>query len=403
MGEAGAGLDRIHTAGGCLARVVYVGLACLYLLAVLLTGLDNGFELCMILVALVVTAGAMTVRHLTGWAVAVAAVSGLITLFIALASPEFQGMSVVVEIGGLLVLIARVVWKTPRERLVPVAVALTATLMALPFRASTIAAVLFTAPLGVLAAVAIGVGLYLRAVDARRSRTLAAARRDERLELARDLHDFVAHHVTGIVVQAQAARFAAQSGAGQSPEQLDTMFGGIEKAGTEALTSMRRMVGLLRDAQDAGAADGDAGRTPGGQGPDGDGAPRPVGGLARVEEVVAAFSHPPATLSLSPGLGDLPPEVTTSVHRVVQESLTNARKHAADSTAVHVSVTRLADGSVEVAVRDDGQGRSRRLPSSGFGLAGLRERIDAVGGLLRAGPRPEGGWEVVAVLPVRDP
>ncbi|MFC6930452.1 sensor histidine kinase [Actinomadura yumaensis] len=170
---------------------------------------------------------------------------------------------------------------------------------------------------------------------------------------------------------------------------------------------MRRMVGLLRDAQDAGAADGDAGRAPGGQGPGGDGpggdgAPRPVGGLARVEEVVAAFSHPPATLSLSPGLGDLPPEVTTSVHRVVQESLTNARKHAADSTAVHVSVTRLADGSVEVAVRDDGQGRSRRLPSSGFGLAGLRERIDAVGGLLRAGPRPEGGWEVVAVLPVRD-
>ncbi|TYK53548.1 hypothetical protein FXF68_00780 [Actinomadura decatromicini] len=269
-----------------------------------------------------------------------------------------------------------------------------AAIMTTPLRYSPLAALLFTAPLGVTVAVALGIGLYLRAVDARRSRALAAARRDERLELARDLHDFVAHHVTGIVVQAQAARFTAGSGAAHSPEQLDAMLGGIEKAGTEALTSMRRMVGLLRDAQHVDAPDGEA------RG-DGGAATRPVGDLARLRELVDGFTHPPAALTLAPDLGTLPPEVATSAHRVVQEALTNVRKHAADAATVQVTLARVGHG-VEVAVRDDGRGRGRRLPSGGFGLTGLAERVGALGGWLRAGPRPDGGWEVVAVLPVPD-
>ncbi|TYB41263.1 hypothetical protein FXF69_37040 [Actinomadura chibensis] len=266
--------------------------------------------------------------------------------------------------------------------------------MATPLRYSPLAALLFTAPLGITVAVALGIGLYLRAIDARRSRALAAARRDERLELARDLHDFVAHHVTGIVVQAQAARFTAGSGAAQSPEQLDAMLGGIEKAGTEALTSMRRMVGLLRDAQHVDAPDGEA------RG-DGAAATRPVGDLARLRELVDGFTHPPAALTLAPDLGTLPPEVATSAHRIVQEALTNVRKHAADAATVQVTLARVGR-DVEVAVRDDGRGRGRRLPSGGFGLSGLSERVGALGGRLRAGPRPDGGWEVVAVLPVPD-
>ncbi|MBT2208669.1 sensor histidine kinase [Actinomadura sp. NEAU-AAG7] len=407
--DPGARLDRIHSVGGCLVRGAYGGFAALYLLACLLGTPKTGTSMWLIAVAAVVNVAAVTIRLPLAWAVAAALASALSTLLIApVIGPDLGNPSMFAEIGGLLIVIARVVWRAPRRLLVWITVTLAVAVLIVPLRWSVVGAVLFTAPLGICVAIALGAGLYLRAVDARRSRSLAAARRDERLELARDLHDFVAHHVTGIVVQAQAARFATRSGAGQSPEQLDTMFEGIEQAGTEALTSMRRMVGLLRDAQHGGAADGEAfgGAAPGSGGGSGGlsddrgSATRPVGDLAQLERLVEGFTHPRAVLARAPDLGSLPPEVATSVHRVVQEALTNVRKHAADATSVQVSVARLGDGSVEVCVRDDGQGRGRRLPSSGFGLSGLGERVDALGGRLSAGPRPEGGWEVVAVLPV---
>ncbi|MBO2442654.1 two-component sensor histidine kinase [Actinomadura nitritigenes] len=388
-------------------RIAYGGFASLYLLAGLIAVHHERPQIWLIVFAAVANAAVLAPGR---WRIRAAfgagALSLLGTLYISTAADlHHSNPGVAAEIGGLLIVIARAVWKAPRDRLVPLAVLLGAAVLAVPLRWSPVAALVFTAPLGITVAVALGVGLYLRAIDARRARSLAAARRDERLELARDLHDFVAHHVTGIVVQAQAARFAAQSGAAQSPERLDTMFAGIEKAGTEALTSMRQMVGLLRDAQHTGAADGEAfgaaGRTASGAagGAAGAAATRPVGDLGRLRDLVAGFADPPATLALAPDLGPLPPEVAASVHRVVQESLTNVRKHAADAASVRVAVARAAGGSVEVSVRDDGQGRGRRLPSSGFGLAGLTERVNALGGRLRAGPRPEGGWEVVALLP----
>ncbi|WP_153535634.1 sensor histidine kinase [Actinomadura macrotermitis] len=383
MNDSGGRLDRIHSVGGCLVRAAAWGCAALYLLLCLVSRRNGGWDAGLYAAAVAAAVGALVWRRMEYWAAATAGLSIALTTAIAVADPHIVSPSVLLEGTGLLVLVARVVWKVPREWLVAMTALVGGAVVALPLRASLITAMLFSAPLAVLVAIAIGAGLYLRALDARRARALGDARRDERLELARDLHDFVAHHVTGIVVQAQAARFAAQSGAAQSPERLDTMFAGIEKAGTEALTSMRRMVGLLREAQDMPAAAG---------------ATRPVGDLSQVRELVEGFGDPPATLVLDPGLGELPPEVTTSVHRVVQEALTNVRKHAADATAVHVTVAPAPGGAVEVAVRDDGQGRGRRLPSGGFGLAGLAERVEAAGGRLRAGPRPEGGWEVVAVF-----
>lgn len=413
MSDTGAGLDRIHTAGGWVARIAYGGFAALFLLVCLLA-VGGVPDLWMVLVAAGVNAAVVSRGRLLPWVVAAGSLSLFSSLFLGTAVMlDTAGTpSLFAEIGGLLILTVRTVWRMARDRVVPVTVLLGAALLIMPLRFSLITGVLFTAPLGVLLAIGIGIGLYLRAVDARRARSVTAARRDERLELARDLHDFVAHHVTGIVVQAQAARFAASSGAAQSPEQLDTMFEGIEKAGTEALTSMRRMVGLLRDAQhvdDPHAAGpygpygpppggGPHGGAPGGP-PDRGSATRPVGDLDRLRELVAGFTHPPAVLSLAPDLGALPPEVATSAHRVVQEALTNIRKHAADATYVRVSLARFG-GGVEVAVRNDGRGRGRRLPSSGFGLTGLAERVTALGGRLHAGPRPEGGWEVVAVLPL---
>ncbi|MEV4002136.1 histidine kinase [Actinomadura sp. NPDC049753] len=396
MSDVGARLDRIHSVGGCLVRAAYAGFASLYLLGCTAAGIGDHSALWMVFVALVANVAAVSGRGFLVWATGAGALSALSTLCLgAVVRPEAGAPSLFAEIGGLLIVIARVVWKARRDRLVPIAVLLGAAVLATPLRWSPIAAALFTAPLGITVAVALGVGLYLRALDARRARSLASARRDERLELARDLHDFVAHHVTGIVVQAQAARFTARSGTAQTQEQLDRMLGEIEKAGTEALTSMRRMVGLLRDAQNVNAPDGDAL-------PDGGSSTRPVGDLERLRDLVEGFAHPPAALTLEPGLGTLPPEVAASAHRVVQEALTNVRKHAADAASVRVTLARVG-ADVEVAVRDDGRGRGgRRLPSGGFGLTGLGERVGALGGRLHAGPRPEGGWEVVARLPVSD-
>jgi signal transduction histidine kinase len=396
VSDVGARLDRIHSVGGCMVRVAYAAFAGLFLLGCTVAALGDAPVLWMVVVAAGANVSAVSGRRrLPVWAVAAGGLSVLSTLFLGLGSyPEAGAPSVFAEIGGMLIVLTRIVWRARREQLIPIAVLLGAAILAVPLRWSVVAAALFTAPIGITLGIALGVGLYLRALDARRSRSLAAARRDERLDLARDLHDFVAHHVTGIVVQAQAARFAAQSGAGPTQEQLDQMFGGIEKAGTEALTSMRRMVGLLRDAQHVNAPDGDAL-------PDGGSATRPLGDLAQLKDLVEGFTHPPAALALAPGLGALPPEVAASAHRVVQEALTNIRKHAADAASVRVSVARVGP-HVEVAVRDDGRGRGRMLPSGGFGLTGLSERVGALGGRLHAGPRPEGGWEVVAVLPAGD-
>lgn len=235
---------------------------------------------------------------------------------------------------------------------------------------------------GLVAGAAIGVGAYLRSVDDRRSRAMSRARQAERLELARDLHDFVAHHITGIVVQTQAARYVAKT----SPEQTAKMLGEIEGSAAQALASMRRLVSVLRADPEAGVGT------------------RPSGsGLTQVHELMGGFAggEPPARLEIDPVLAQrvLPPEIATTVHRVVQESLTNARKYAADATLVRVSIKERG-GGIEVAVRDDGRGTRRRImpggASGGYGIVGLTERVTTVGGHLHAGPRPEGGWEVVA-------
>ncbi|WP_018658525.1 sensor histidine kinase [Actinomadura flavalba] len=382
MTEHPGGLERVHTVGGCVVRVAIWGGASLYLLACVLTYGLGPREIVLYAVAAAATIGALLPRHLSRWAAGVAGASLLLTGALAFSGMHDGNPAVVPEACGLLLLALRVAWKAPRDRLVPLTTLLGSAVVLLPLRGGLLLPVLLSAPLAVLVAVAVGAGLYGRALDERRARSLTAARRDERLDLARDLHDFVAHHVTGIVVQAQAARFAAGSGAAQSPEQLDTMLAGIEQAGGEALTSMRRMVGLLRDAQDAPAA-----------------TPRRTG-LDAVADLTDAFTSPPAALFIAPDLGTPPPEIATTIHRVVQESLTNVRKHAADATTVHVMIERR-DGAYAVQVTDDGQGRGRRLPAGGFGLAGLDERIAALGGRLMAGPGPAGGWTVTAVLPAR--
>lgn len=287
------------------------------------------------------------------------------------------------EIAAIMLLLIYVVRYCHTRQAIALAGLLGLSMSLLGFRfGSLTAGVVFGMGFGLLAGTAIGVGAYLRSVDNKRSRAMAGARQSERLELARDLHDFVAHHITGIVVQTQAARYVAQT----SPEQTTEMLAEIENAAGQALASMRRLVSVLRaDPEQEGAGT------------------RPSGtGLTQVHELINGFSknRPPAQLEIAPDLAQrvLPPEIATTVHRVIQESLTNARKYAADATLVRVSI-RERGGGIEVAVRDDGRGMGRRMPrdaSGGYGIVGLAERVRTVGGHLHAGPRPEGGWEVVA-------
>ncbi|MFH8659389.1 sensor histidine kinase [Streptomyces afghaniensis] len=239
-----------------------------------------------------------------------------------------------------------------------------------------------------LAGVTAGVGGYLRTLDHRRRVAVAETRRSERLAMAADLHDFVAHHVTGILVQTQMARMMAAT----EPGRLDPVLAGIEHAATQALDSMRVTVGILR-----GGPEGTARLEPGES--------RPVGDLTALAELVDGFggpAGPKAELRRDASVPrDLPHAVQAAAYRVVQEALTNVRRHAADATEVTVALAH-SDDILRVTVRDNGRGGAP-MPyaarGGGFGIVGLTERVTALGGELRTGPREDHGWEVMALLP----
>jgi signal transduction histidine kinase len=228
---------------------------------------------------------------------------------------------------------------------------------------------------------AVAIGLVLREVDTRRRAAVEDVRSAERMELARELHDVVAHHVTGIVVAAQAAAVVART----SPDDVDRALAAIEHAGSEALTAMRRMVGVLR-GQDAEGA-----RTPGAE-------------LAEVRTLVHRFDPGSRLVRLTtdPGLEQavLPPGVAATGYRVVQEALTNVRKHAPEAGTVEVDV-RIREEALLVSVRNDGVSAAPGTGRPGFGLVGMGERVAALDGALAAGPTAPGVWTVSVRLPLR--
>jgi signal transduction histidine kinase len=240
---------------------------------------------------------------------------------------------------------------------------------------------------GVLSALgwggAVATGLVLREVDTRRRAAVEDVRSAERMELARELHDVVAHHVTGIVVAAQAAAVVART----SPDDVDRALAAIEHAGTDALTAMRRMVGVLR-GQDAEGA-----RTPGAE-------------LAEVRSLVHRFDPDARLVRLTtdPELEHavLPPGVAATGYRVVQEALTNVRRHAPEAATVEVDV-RIREEALLVSVRNDGVPHSPvgSRAGGGFGLVGMGERVAALDGTLAAGPTAPGVWTVSVRLPLR--
>ena len=380
--------DRVHRLGGFLIRVCLAGgLGMLWLLEAVDAVFGspgwhepaNVFGLLPGLVAIALVL--FPDGHIPKWVVPAAAVS-LAGSLAAVAGETGRG-PMFAETGALLIVLVWTVRRIDRPLGRPAIAALLVAFAAMPVRLfSTRAGITYGVMEFMAVIAAVGLGAYLYSVDARRRRAISTVRHGERLELARELHDFVAHHVTGMVVQAQAAQYIA----GDSPAAARESFAAIEKAGLEALTSMRRLVEVMRQ-EDSGAGS------------------RPLGDLGQTAELVERFRHGDAiaTLHVSPDLDsdELAPEVAASIHRIVQEGLTNVRKHAAGVTAVTVAVSKVR-GDAEVVVRDDGRaatGGRLSAVGGGFGLEGLQERALAIGGRLSAGPRPEGGWEVVAAFP----
>ncbi|MFI5913584.1 sensor histidine kinase [Dactylosporangium sp. NPDC051541] len=258
--------------------------------------------------------------------------------------PEAAGLWFMFEFTPLLVLLARLVRRGLWTGLiVGVAVVVLPLRMSFPLNG----VVLTVASAFACAVGAAGVGLYLRGRD----RALEAARRAQRLELARDLHDLVAHEVTGIVIEAQVPEAAS--------------YARIEAAGQRALAAMDEMVAALRSAR--------------------------VYGLADVPDLVGRFGSS-ASLSIAPGVS-LSPAASAVAYHVVVEALTNVRRHASASARVFVALSTTGVISVISDLSDISVTRAH----GGSGLLGLAERVAAVGGTLTYGPR-DGRWEVVCDL-----
>jgi signal transduction histidine kinase len=204
----------------------------------------------------------------------------------------------------------------------------------------------------------------------------------ERLRIARELHDIVAHKLSIVVVQAQAAQRVGD------PAQANGLMATVEETGRGALEEMRRLLGLLRPS-----AEEEPGTAP----------PQPQPGLAALDalldEVRAAGL--PVTLTRRGDPVRLPDAVDLSAYRIVQEALTNALKHAGPA---HATIElRFSEDQVQITVTDNGTGTPAVVPGSGHGLTGMRERATLLGGAFDAGPQPSGGYRVHAALPIPSP
>ncbi|MBE3010557.1 sensor histidine kinase [Microbispora sp. NEAU-D428] len=229
-----------------------------------------------------------------------------------------------------------------------------------------------------------------RAYAARRAEQAAEhAVTEERLRIAREMHDVVSHTLSLIGVKAGVAAHVAD----RRPEEALEALRVIETTSRQALTEMRHMLGVLRTAPGA-----DTGADTGA----GTGALSPAPGLAALPDIAERAAAAGVRVELDVRVTDgLSPALELAVHRIVQEAVTNVVRHAAPA-ACRVLIDDEA-GQVRVEVTDDGPGR-RVLPAGppGHGLIGMRERVTAYGGVFTAGPLPGGGFRVLARLPLEE-
>ncbi|CNE76598.1 sensor histidine kinase yfiJ [Mycobacterium tuberculosis] len=221
-----------------------------------------------------------------------------------------------------------------------------------------------------------------RAAEAERTREEAALRRagEERLRIARELHDSLTHSISIIKVQAGVAVHVAR----RRGEEVPPALLAVQEASGDAMRELRATLEVLRES--GGSAD-----------------EAPASGLDRLGDLVerARSTGLPATVTISGARRDLPAEVDRAAYRIVQEALTNVSRHSGGaSAAVRIDYT---GAGLVVRVDDDGKADPDAPPVPGTGLLGMRERVAALGGRLRAEPRPEGGFTVCAELPLGEP
>ncbi|WP_430645152.1 sensor histidine kinase [Agromyces sp. GXS1127] len=261
-------------------------------------------------------------------------------------------------------------WGSGRAMLGGAALVVVGTLVSLLFSAPTFGDVVGGIA---VAATTMTLGVAFRQRAAARARELDRVRLVEREQLARDLHDTVAHHVSAIAIQAQAGSTVAESDPVAAAEALRI----IEGEASRTLDEMRSMVGVLRRADAAELA--------------------PTPGIADIRRLARLGGSPPIDVRIGGDPDAVPPAVGAALFRIAQEAVTNARRHARDASRLDVRV-RVDAAGVRVDVVDDGAPAASAAP--GFGLTGMAERAAVLGGTCTAGPAPDGrGWAVTVVLP----
>lgn len=209
----------------------------------------------------------------------------------------------------------------------------------------------------------------------------------ERARIARELHDVVAHNVSVMVVQADGAAYVLDTAPEQTRQALETISG----TGRQALAEMRRLLGVLRTGE---------------QPESGEYVPQP--GVEQLTDLIDQVRSAglPVDFRREGEPREVPSSVELTVYRIVQEALTNTRKHGGPHVGATVRLS-YRDDDLDLLVEDDGRGAQRELYEEGgadglgHGLIGMRERVGMVGGTLTAGPRPGGGFRVSAVLPLK--
>ncbi|MGW7352364.1 sensor histidine kinase [Streptomyces sp. NPDC054784] len=210
----------------------------------------------------------------------------------------------------------------------------------------------------------------------------------ERARIARELHDVVAHNVSVMVVQADGAAYVLDTAPDQTRQALETISG----TGRQALAEMRRLLGVLRTGEQSKES--------------GEYVPQP--GVEQLNELVDQVRGTGLTVAfeIQGTPRPLPSSVELTAYRIVQEALTNTRKHGGPRVGANVQL-RYGDGELALLAEDDGRGAQRDVYEDGgtdglgHGLIGMRERVGMVGGNLEAGPRPGGGFRICAVLPLK--